>query len=553
MFKKKTIETNTGKNAEYNVLKALTQEYLIIVTVEMSSGHCSFNRVAPTLIPALQNSIIQEHNYEDLIRDYATDNLIEEDRKQVIRSLSIENIKKELAVSDRFSFLARREHNGEYEHLRVEVRKLDADRFILSVRNADNEVRDDNSFIEELQNDYRRAIMASGSKKKYIYNISHDIRTPLNAIIGYSTVAADNFSDQKLLKKCLDKIDDAGQQVLGIINEILDLNELEENGIRVKNNLVTMADLERQVTESVRAQVKDKKLDMFVKNHDTINPVLNMDINHMVRVLVNLISYSSKHTEAGGSVALTIMPIASPESGYRNYRFNVEDTGFGLNQTALKEVKEYLSEIDSDALYFANDVDINIVVAKNIVMALGGSLEIDSEQDKGTVFTIHMNFEIGKETEKEDAEAEEHVVEIRENTILSGTRILIVDDSQASCEVLTTILAGLSARTEVAYDGYTGIDMIVNNEVGYYDLVLMDIEMPSIDGYETTRQIRGLHRPDAKTLPIVAVTGVVFEDAKNKANECGMDGFITKPINVAEMKQILGEVLKQKQTEKRTK
>lgn len=545
MFKKKTIETSTSKGAEFSVLKSLTGEYIVIMTVDMNTGFCAFNRIEPQLIPMIQNSIISEHLFEDLIKDYANDNLAEDNRKQVIERLSINNIRKEFEKSDRFSFLARKSRKGEYEYLRVEVRAFETDKFILSIRIADNEVKDDNSFIEELQNDYRRAIMASGAKKKYIYNISHDIRTPLNAIIGYSTVASDNFSDQKLLKKCLDKIDDAGQQVLGIINEILDLNELEESGIRMKLERVTISELERQVSESVRAQVKDKKLDFFVKNYDTINPVLKMDINHMVRVLVNLISYSSKHTEAGGSITLTMKPIASPESEYRNYRFSVTDTGFGLSDEAFKTMQEYLSDIDADALYFANDVDINVVVAKNIINALGGELSVKSAEDKGPEFTIHVNFEMSQDkADSETSESDDGIINIRENTILSGTRILVIDDSQASCEILTTILAGLSARTECAYDGYTGIDMIVNHEVGYYDLVLMDIEMPAIDGYETTRQIRGLHRPDAKTIPIVAVTGVVFEDAKNMATESGMDGFITKPINVSEMKQILGDVLK---------
>lgn len=536
---RKTIGTNTGRSAEYKALSVLTQDTLFIVTVDMVNGRCVFNRIDREVEEVLKEYIIQGFTFDDIAADYIPRRCHPEDVERLKDLFNLDELRERLGKSDFISVRARRK-NGAY--IRAEVKKNGDSSFVLAVRDVDAEVRGENESFEKLQDSYRRALNEIASKKKYIYNISHDIRTPLNAILGYSTVAGDNVSDPKLLKKCLRKIDDAGQQVLGIINEILDLNELEEGTIRVSEVITTMADLERQVEESVSPQMKDRKLDFSIRNLDSINPSLVADNNHMVRMLVNLVRYSCKHTEAGGSITLTIKPVASPEAGRRNYAYIIEDNGIGMEPDRLKAVRAF---IDDDPNPVEDDIDISIAIVKNILKAIGGVFTVDSIAGKGTTFTVTTSFEISDdEIEKQTrADISEEQIDVEKNTILTGKRILVVDDSQVSCEIATTILNGFSAETECASDGMTAIDMIVANEVGYYDLVLMDIEMPNIDGFEATRQIRGLHRPDARTIPVVAFTGVVFEDTRKSAEAAGMNGFITKPINASEMRNTLIEVL----------
>lgn len=540
---KKTIGTNTGRSAEYKALSVLTQDTLFIVTVDMLNGRCVFNRIDKQAEEVLRSYILQGFTFDEITADYIPRRCHPEDVDRLKSIFTLSEIGKRLSVSGDLSVRARKK---EGTYIRVEVRRSGEESFVLAVRDVDSEVRSENENLEKLQESYRRAVSEVASKKKYIYNISHDIRTPLNAILGYSTVAGDNISDPKLLKKCLRKIDDAGQQVLGIINEILDLNELEEGSIRVSEVIITMADVERQVEESVAAQVKDRKLDFSIRNMDSINPSLIADNNHLVRALVNLVGYACKHTEAGGCINLTIKPLPSPESGRRNYAYIIEDNGVGMDAVRLKEIRDFIGD-EGDS--FGKDVDISIAIVKNILRAIGGVFTVDSIAGKGTTFTVTTEFRLSDDDIEKQSPSSvfEGSEEIEKNTVLAGKRILVVDDSTVSCEIASTILAGFSAKTETASDGMTAIDMIVANEVGYYDLVLMDIEMPNIDGFEATRQIRGLHRPDARTIPVVAFTGVVFEDTRKEAEETGMNGFITKPINASEMRKTLIEVLEKGQ------
>jgi CheY-like chemotaxis protein/two-component sensor histidine kinase len=356
-----------------------------------------------------------------------------------------------------------------------------------------------------------------------MYNLSHDIRSPLNAIMGYTTVASDNCDDPKMLKKCLGRIDDASHQVLGIISEILDINELEEGVVNVTEHTLTMADLERQIVQTVQSQVRDKKLDFIVHNTDAANPAIIMDDAHVVRMLVNLISFSSRYTEAGGNITLTINAANAHDPDFRRYTFIVEDNGIGCPPE--------------------QDAGVNISIVRHILDALGGILQVESSEGKGSRFTIDIEFKLAASDEASgDADPETASEEV--SRIMSGKRVLIVDDSSVSADIAVTILSNFNVLSEVASDGNTAIDMICSNEVGYYDLVLMDIEMPNMDGHETTREIRGLHRPDAKTLPIVALTADVFESTKKEAFEAGMNDFIPKPIDVVQMKDKLINILK---------
>ena len=526
MFKKKTGASSLGKNIDYGILQSLSRDYVIIVAVDSRTGEYDISRCEEASMPVLEQYLSSGLSFEEIVHRYVDDHVHVDDREILKQSFALNNIRDELSANDRFSLMVRIFSGDDIKYVKAEIRRLDArsDRkFLLAVSDVDREVHMDLMRQNELSEAYKAVERASQAKNNFMYNMSHDIRSPLNAIMGYTTVAADNLNDQKMLKKCLGRIDDASHQVLSIISEILDVNELEEGVINVTEHTLTMADLERQITSTVQSQVRDKKLDFIVHNTDTANPALVMDDGHMVRMLVNLISYSSRSTEAGGNITLTINGAAAHDPDYRRYTFIVEDNGIGRSPE--------------------QDSGVNIPIVRHILEAMGGMLNIETVEGKGSRFTIDIEFKLASVSEAEAVSAaeassgDEPAEEIP--NVIAGKRILVVDDSQVSADIAVTILGNFYAQTEVASDGNTAIDMICSNEVGYYDLVLMDIEMPNMDGHETTREIRGLHRPDAKTLPIVALTADVFEKTRREAFEAGMDDFIPKPIDVAQMREKL--------------
>ena len=525
MFRKKGI-SSLSKDVEYGILQALSRDYLIIVAVDSRTGEFNVSRCSEESAPVLEGYLSLGLSFEEIVYRYVDDHVHEEDREIVKQSFSLNNVREELLTNDRFSLMVRLVEKDTIKYVRAEIRRFDirSDRkFLLAVRDVDREVHIDLMRQSELRDAYQAAEKASHAKNTFMYNLSHDIRSPLNAIMGYTTVASDNCDDPKMLKKCLGRIDDASHQVLGIISEILDINELEEGVVNVTEHTLTMADLERQTVQTVQSQVRDKKLDFIVHNTDTANPTLIMDDAHVVRMLVNLISYSSRYTEAGGNITLTINASNAHDPDYRRYTFIVEDNGIGCTPE--------------------QDAGVNIPIVRHILDALGGILQVETNEGKGSRFTVDIEFKLAG-AEKTDSEADQDAVAEDVSRVLSGKRVLIVDDSSVSADIAVTILSNFNVQTEVSSDGNTAIDMICSNEVGYYDLILMDIEMPNMDGHETTREIRGLHRPDAKTLPIVALTADVFESTKKEAFEAGMNDFIPKPIDVVQMKDKLVNILK---------
>ncbi len=525
MFKRKSGRGSLG-NVDYEVLQALARDYMIIVAVDAQSEEFKVVRCEPDSVKTLEQYLSSNLSFIEIVHRYLDDHIYVEDRESVRNCFELENIRNELSSRESFSMIVRKMEGDTIKYVRAEIRRFDAKsdkKFLLAVRDVDREVHVDQIRQNELSEAYKAAERASQAKNRFMYNMSHDIRSPLNAIMGYTTVANDNCDDTKMLKKCLGRIDDASHQVLSIISEILDMNELEEGVINLTEHTLTMADLERQVMQTVQSQVRDKKLDFIIHNMDATNPALIMDDGHMVRMLVNLISHSSRFTEAGGNITLTITPSSSLDPDYRRYTFCVEDNGIGVSTE--------------------NDSGVKIPIVRNILNALGGIMRIDTEEGKGSRFTIDIELKLASLNEDEQVPPEELENEEAERRI-AGKRILVVDDSQVSSDIAVTILSVLGAEIECAMDGSTAIDMICSNEVGYYDLVLMDIEMPQMDGHETTREIRGLHRPDAKTLPIVALTADVFESTKREAYDAGMDGFLTKPIDVSELKDKLMEIFR---------
>ena len=525
MFKRRPGVALPSGEVEYGVLEALSRDYLIIVVIDSHSGNYQISRCQPESIKTLEEYLTAGLSFEEIVSRYVNDHVYEEDKISSINCFKLENIRNELKNKEDFSILVRLVVGNDIKYVRVEVRRFEADsdrRFLMSVRDVDREVHMDMLRENEIREAYKVADRASRAKNTFMYNLSHDIRSPLNAIMGYTTVANDNFEDPGMLKKCLSRIDDAGHQVLNIISEILDLNELEEGNITLNEHTLTMEDFEREITQTVQTLIRDRKLDFIVHNKDELNPGLIMDDSHMVRALGNLIKHCSRYTEAGGSISLSIEGVSAHNPEYRRYTFVLEDNG------TVGEAE--------------NDSGVNIPIAVNILKALGGVLKNESEPGKGHRFEICIEYKVASPADKL-SEAEDTSEEDALSTI-AGKRVLVVDDSQVSCEIAVTILGSLNAEVEVASDGSTAIDMICSNEVGYYDLILMDIEMPQMDGHETTREIRGLHRPDAKTLPVIALTANVFDKTRQEALASGMNDFIPKPIDITELKEVLVRTLK---------
>jgi len=365
--------------------------------------------------------------------------------------------------------------------------------------------------------------------------MSHDIRTPLNAIVGYTTVAIDNIDDTNAAKKYLKKIDDASQHLIHIINEILDLGELETGKIRLTESRLSMDDLLEQIADNTKALIKDKQIDFEIRNNDKFKETLIIDAFHVNRVLTNLISNAVKFSEVGGKVTLAVTPSRTLDPNRIHYTFVVSDKGQGIAPEFLDKLFTPFERERTSTQSKKKGVGLGLAITKNILDALGGAITAKSELGKGSTFTVELDAEIAPKTEVEENRRKE---QIKENPI-KGKRILVVDDSKVNRDIGMAILESFEAEVECVSDGDVAVEVVKSSEPGYFDLILMDIQMPQMDGHEATRRIRALDRGDTATVPIVALTADVFDDTKQEAIECGMDDFLEKPINVKALKEVL--------------
>lgn len=530
---------NKDVDANLDVLQALSQEYLCTVIVNIVTGAYQIHTV-PNELEHLVDYGRNGHSYYEVFEQYVQKYIFVEDRNALLSALSLDNIKSELKHSQSISIMARRvSGNGSLKYIRIEARRIDSNdmgRFLFAAKDIDAEVRHDQERQAQLQKAYETAERASLAKNQFMHNMSHDIRTPLNAIVGYTTVAVDHIDDPKLMEKYLGRIEDAGQHLLHIINEILDLGELEEGNIRLTESVITMEELVTQISDTLGSQIRDKQLNFVIENNDKENKALVMDAFHVSRVLINLLSNAAKFNEVGGTVKLTINPSEGMEPGMVHYTFIVEDTGIGISEEFLSRVFVPFEREKTSTQSRKKGVGIGLSIVKNIVEALGGSVYAKSKVGEGSTFTVELQFEYAPTSEQErEARASRPAAE----NPIADKRILVVDDSKVNRDIAMAILDSFGAIVECASDGDDSIDMIKASEENYYDLVLMDIQMPRMDGHEATKHIRELERVDVKKMPIIALTADVFDDTRKQAEAVGMDDFLTKPINVKAMRETL--------------
>lgn len=528
----------SDREVDYSIMCALSRDYSAVLTLNTDTGEFCFRKATSSLAKSLEEYGGQGHSFEDVVERFLEDGVVAEYSGEVRRTLSIGQMKEKFAESDYYSTVAECESGDVRRYIRVEVFDFSAELpnvAVIAVKDVDSAVRKEIEAQQQIKKAYFEAERYSLAKNQFLHNISHDIRTPLNAIVGYTTVAIDNIEDSNAVRKYLKKIDDASQILLHIINEILDLGELETGKIRLTESKLTMADLLEQLSDNIQAMIKDKQIDFEIRNNDKSNETLLIDVFHVNRVLTNLISNAVKFSEVGGEVSLTVTSSKSMKPNSIHYTFVVADRGQGISAEFLDRLFKPFEREKTSTKSRKKGIGLGLTITKNILDALGGTIAAESEQGKGSVFTVELDAEIAPSTDEDEAKRQALV---KENPI-KDKRILVVDDSKVNRDIAMAILESFEADVECVSDGDVAVEAVKGSDEGYFDLILMDIQMPQMDGYEATMQIRALNRQDVSTVPIVALTADVFDDTKQDAIACGMNDFLGKPINVKALKEVL--------------
>ena len=398
---------------------------------------------------------------------------------------------------------------------------------------------------DKLEIALKKAEAASMAKTRFLNNMSHDIRTPMNAILGYAQLMEDELKGKDLpeTSEHLKKLQQSGNLLLSIINNVLDMAQIESGRMEIDENYCRIED----VWKSLFAVFDEKAGEKGIAFHYMMNVehehVLT-DTTKVKEILVNILSNAIKYTPSGGSVMINVDELACDEPGYMMVRMRVRDTGIGMSPDYLTKIFEAFTREHNTTKSKIAGTGLGMSIVKNYVELLGGTIDVESELGKGSTFTVTLKHRIADESYYEKKHIEEPGTG---REILEGRNILLAEDNDLNAEIAEAILERAGLKIERVENGIQCVDRIMEMPAGTYDMILMDIQMPKMNGYKATQTIRHLPDKDKACIPIIAMTANAFEEDKREAIAAGMNGHIAKPIQVDNMLSILAEIIRQQE------
>ena len=629
-------------------------------------------------IRPLSSSLAMEGAYDDIIRVHAQDIIGEEGQERFRQTFRADSIGAILSEQDTFTYECHvcRDGKEDWEHLIAVCLQREGGRAvrILFVRQNIMELKQrELQSRQALQEALAQAQRANQAKTTFLSNMSHDIRTPMNAIIGFATIAAGHIDNKEQVRDCLQKVLSSSNHLLSLINDILDMSRIESGKVQIKEQECNISELTHNLVSIIQPQVKAKRLELFIDTFNVNNEDVIADPLKLSQVFVNLLSNAVKYTPAGGTVNFRIEQQANFHRGRGDYVFLVRDNGIGMAPDFVEHIFEPFERETTTTKTGIQGTGLGMAITKNIVEMMGGTISVQSEKGKGSEFRVELSLKLqdaeknaarikeleglraivvdddrdccesvarmltqiglraewttsGKEAVsraksahsqgdsyhtyiidwqmpelsgletcrqiraaigheasiiiltaydwtdiEEEARASgvtafcakplfmsdlksallaaNHLIEREEEgpawtqTDFSGKRLLLVEDNELNREIAQAILEETGFTVETAPDGTDAVDMVRRSEEGYYDAVLMDVQMPVMDGYEATRAIRALPRRDVGDLPIIAMTANAMEEDKENALKSGMNAHVAKPIDIDLFLKILGKYL----------
>ena len=382
---------------------------------------------------------------------------------------------------------------------------------------------------------------ASKAKSTFLSNMSHDIRTPMNAIIGFATLALDDISDGKKVEDYLSKILSSSKHLLGLINDILDMSRIESGKVVLEEQETDLVTTLQELQSIMEGQAKERKLKLHVDYSNLRDRHVYCDKTRLNQVMFNLLANAVKFTSEGGSIWLTMSQL-EPTCEVEDraiYEIRVKDTGIGIDKAFIKHIFEPFERERTSTVSKIQGTGLGMAITKNIVDMMGGTIEVESQKGVGTEFIIRLELRLQAEAGVANEDGTKQHGHAEGGTEFAGKRLLLAEDNELNREIACMLLSKYGFVIDTAENGQEAVDLVAASAPDYYDLVLMDIQMPVMDGHEATRKIRSLENKVLAKVPVVAMTANAFDEDRKAAKECGMNGFISKPINMQEVVQAL--------------
>ena len=536
-------ESIMSEQKRLQIINALGQAYSIILLINIKKD----------TLEVIKFSDGVGHNYrkEDLSnalrKEYIENMIAPSFQKNYMAFTDISTMESRLKEHDSISCISQT-IKGAWMRSMIVPQKYDEKGNLSTVLLAISDVTEEKEHELEqdriLRNALSSAEHANRAKTAFLNNMSHDIRTPMNAIIGFTSLAAEHLDDREIIRDYLEKISTSGKHLLSLINDVLDMSRIESGSVKIEKTNVYLPDVLEDLKTIILESVHAKQQKLLIKMQDVVHEDIITDKLRLTQVLLNIISNAVKFTPVGGTIHILVEEKASQKAGYAVYSFCIKDNGIGMSKEFQEHVFDSFARERTVTESGITGTGLGMAITKNIVDLMGGTIHLTSKQGEGSEFIVTLECELADKT-VQDKQSSCPKAE-KKHLDYSGKKVLLVEDNELNREIATEILKSLGMKVDYAADGMEAVEIMSSEAGNQYDMIFMDIQMPKMDGYTATREIRTLKDTKKANVPIIAMTANAFDEDRKKAIKAGMNGHIAKPIDVNVILQNLDRIFGQK-------
>ncbi len=545
------VDTTTEhENREHTkLIAALSDDYTGLYTYDMETEESNVVYVSDVIRADTGASIRKYSELKKVLQIFIGQSVHRDDQEMMRKWVNPDYVREQMAHTKRYRFVFRRKFGNSYKYSEMIVAKsepVDEEprELIIGFALVDDQYRQEMEQKEALHNALDMAESANRAKTTFLNNMSHDIRTPMNAIIGYADLAASHIDDTKQVQDYLGKIRRSSDHLLDLINDVLDMSRIESGKLIVEEQEENLKEIVRSVADIMQADAAAKRQELTVKYRNLKHVSVYCDRLRMNQALLNVLSNAVKYTQNEGQIVLEVTETESERPDCAHYEIRITDNGIGISDEFLKTIYDPFTRVRSSTVSGIQGTGLGMAITKNIVDMMGGTIRIHSKENEGTAVTLAFDFRVlNAEELSRRSEVTKNERKMLDTIELTGRRILVVEDNELNREIAADILSDNGVIVDTAEDGTVAVEKMTEAKPGDYDLILMDIQMPAMNGYEATRRIRALENREVASIPILAMTANVFDENRTEAEKVGMDDYISKPVRIDDLKKILVKYL----------